>query len=113
MPRVMIPPRTVLQEGVISELGGTVAPDAFILTDAEQKADYCQPEPLAVGGGGGGKGVEAAATASQQLARRVGVRHRRDWNDMDGNGFRRCEEGALRLFPVLWCSFYGVVVVQG
>ena len=87
MPRVMIPPGTVLQEGVVSELGGTVAPDALILTKAERKADYVLPEPLA-NGGGGAAGAAAAALASQELARRV--RHRRDWEETDEKGFRRC-----------------------
>lgn len=97
----MIPPGTVLQEGVVSELGGTVAPDAFILTNAEQKADYALPEQLANGGSGVGRGGgsgEAAAVASQEVARRVGVRHRRGWNEMDEKGFRRCEERGVAVF---------------
>lgn len=86
VPRMMIPPGAVLQEGVVSELGSTVAPDAFILTKAERQADYDLPEPLAKGGGRGGAAT-AAAAASQEVARRV--RHRRDWDEMDGKGFRR------------------------
>ncbi len=92
MPRLMIPPRTVLQEGVISELGGTVAPDALILTSAERTADYDLPDPLTIGGGEGGAAAAAEARL-QEMARREWVRHRRDCSEKDEKGFRRWEEG--------------------
>lgn len=89
MPRVMIPPGAVLQEGVVSELGGTVAPDALILTSAERKVDYDLPDPLAIDGGEGGAAAAAEARL-QEMARREWIRHRRDWSERDEKGFRRC-----------------------
>lgn len=93
-PRVMIAAGMVLQEGVVSELDATVAPDALILTSAEKITDY-SPVNLAVGGGdgvGSGEGAVAAAAASHERGKR-GVGHRRDWEEMDGQGFRRWEGG--------------------
>ena len=66
----MIPAGTVLRERVVSELGGTVAPDALILTDAERNVDYCcQLEPATGGGTGGvGNGGRAAVAVVAGLS---------------------------------------------
>lgn len=102
---MMIPPETVLQEGVVSKLGGTVAPDAFILTNAERQADYAVPEPLVKESGAGRGAAAAAAIASQEAARRVvGIRHRRDWDEVDEKGFRRCEGRGEAATSSLICS---------
>lgn len=99
----MIPAGTVLRERVVSELGGTLAPDALILTDSERSVDYCccQLEPqaaaAAAGGGDDGRATEAVAEAvaageAAQKGRQQqtkGVRHRRFMKEMDEQGFRR------------------------
>ena len=112
----MIPPGAVLLERVISELGGTVAPDALILTNSERSVDYnCSllgngPAVVAAGGGGGGgggggsggsggggggsgdeggKGDALIVTATVAVQKQGGVRHRRFMKEVDEQGFRR------------------------
>ncbi|CAM9395424.1 unnamed protein product [Ectocarpus sp. 12 AP-2014] len=87
VPRVMIPPGVVLEEGVVSDLGGHIAPDAIVLTNAEKKVDFSPPEALAgdkrVGGGAAAKRNRKAGKEQEW------VRHRRDWKEVDEKGFRR------------------------
>ena len=91
VPGVMISAGTVLRERVVSELGGTLAPDALILTDAERSLDYCfcQPEPAAGGRGDGRVTAAMAAGSAQKGQPQKGVRHRRFMKEMDEQGFRR------------------------
>lgn len=90
----MIPPGMVLQKGVVSDLGGTVAPDAIILTNAEKTADYAVLNLASGGRGNDGVrktgGAVVLAAAAREAAER-GVRHRRDWEEVDEHGFRRWE----------------------
>ncbi|CAM9963332.1 unnamed protein product [Ectocarpus sp. 6 AP-2014] len=87
VPRVMIPPGVVLEEGVVSDLGGHIAPDAIVLTKAEKKADFSPPGVLAGDRrGGGGAAVKRSRKAGKE---QEWVRHRRDWEEVDEKGFRR------------------------
>ncbi|CAM9295450.1 unnamed protein product [Ectocarpus sp. 13 AM-2016] len=87
VPRVMIPPGVVLQEGVVSDLGGHIAPDAIVLTKAEKKVDFSPPEALAGDKrGGGGTAMKRSRKAGKE---QEWVRHRRDWKEVDEKGFRR------------------------
>ncbi|CAM9868068.1 unnamed protein product, partial [Ectocarpus fasciculatus] len=87
VPRVMIPPGVVLEEGVVSDLGGHVAPDAIVLTKAEKKVDFSPPEVFTGDRRGGGG---AAAKRSRKAGKdEEWVRHRRDWKEVDERGFRR------------------------
>lgn len=55
VPRVMISSARVIGEGVATSLGSTVAPDALILTSAEQPADHMAESLTILTGKGQGK----------------------------------------------------------
>lgn len=89
----MISPGVVLREGVVSDLGDSVAPDAIILTSAEKNADFSLMNLSATINNSSGsispkEGMTLAAVASREGAGRR-VRHRRDWKEVDDQGFRR------------------------
>lgn len=93
VPRMMIPPGVILQERVVSDIDGLAAPDALILTGAEKDVDY---SPLNLVEARGGEislaGATAVATAAREAEKR-GVIHRRDWPEVDEQGFRRLAGG--------------------
>ncbi|CAM9223436.1 unnamed protein product, partial [Hapterophycus canaliculatus] len=81
----------VLEEGVVSDLGGTVAPDAIVLTSAEKQGDF-SPGSLSMARDSGrrkGDGASGAARASRETTKPECLRHRRDWKELDEKGFRR------------------------
>lgn len=96
VPRLMIQPGIVLREGVVSTMDQRNAPDVLLLTAAEKHADYSLLAFAASMAGrdhiGMARGIAGGGTESAEAARVVaqkGLRHRREWKEVDELGFRR------------------------
>lgn len=120
VPRLMIQPGIILRELVSSETGERCAPGALILTAAEKHPDYsaealaaaiCGGGSLVSGMGGYGKSRGTSATVVEREMAALGVKHRRDWNEIDACGFRRCVRGIV-LIPVANAARRGQVSVN-